>query len=312
MREIVILSGKGGTGKTMLLASWAVLAKGAVLADCDVDAPNLHLLLEPEVLEKGDFIGSKVARVMAPRCTNCGRCEPLCRFGAIRHVGNPRLRKTTIDERLCEGCGVCFRVCPEKAIRLEERCVGQWFVSRTRFGTMVHALLEPGAENSGKLVAFVKQRARMACEAQGCELVLVDGPPGIGCPAISALSGADLAVLVSEPTQSGSHDFVRAVELAKGFGVRTVMVVNRFDLNEEMTEEIEAKARAHAIDPIGRIPHDYAVIDSMAQGKAVVECSDGHAARAIRRCWERIHQLHEAIEKRTESVARSRGSEYGD
>lgn len=288
MTEIVVLSGKGGTGKTTLLASFAALAKNAVLADCDVDAPNLHLLLKPHVREKGKFVGSKIAHLVGPLCKNCGECVPLCRFDAIKVIGSQHVKKVAIDERLCEGCGVCSRVCRYKAITMEDRVVGEWFVSDTRFGTMVHALLEPGAENSGKLVAFVKQKAKLEAKRLGRSIVLVDGPPGIGCPAISVLSGANLAVLVAEPTQSGSSDFGRIAELARGFAVPAVLIMNRYDLNLNMTEVIELQAKEAGIVPLGRIPHDEAVVNAMADGRTVMECGSGKATEAIEQTWNAV------------------------
>jgi MinD superfamily P-loop ATPase len=288
LTEIVILSGKGGTGKTTLLASYAALAKNTVLADCDVDAPNLHLLLKPHVREKGAFVGSKIAHLSGAFCKNCGECVPLCRFGAIKVIGNQHLKKTAIDEGLCEGCGVCSRVCEYNAITMKDRVVGEWFVSDTRFGTMVHALLEPGAENSGKLVAFVRQKAKLEAKRLGRSIILVDGPPGIGCPVISALSGTDLAVLVAEPTQSGASDFGRIAELAKGFAVPAVLIVNRYDLNESMTESIELQAKEAGIVILGRIPYDEAVVNAMADGKTVMESGSGKAARAIEQTWEAV------------------------
>jgi len=288
LTEIVVLSGKGGTGKTTLLASYAALAKNVVLADCDVDAPNLHLLLKPQVREKGAFVGSKIAHLSGALCKNCGECVPVCRFNAIKAIGNQHLKKIAIDEGLCEGCGVCSRVCKYNAITMEDRVVGEWFVSDTRFGTMVHALLEPGAENSGKLVAFVKQKAKLEAKRLGRSIILVDGPPGIGCPVISVLSGADLAVLVAEPTQSGSSDFGRIAELARGFAVPAVLIINRYDLNESMTETIELQAKEAGIVPLGRIPHDEAVVNAMADGKTVMESGDGKAARAIEQTWEAV------------------------
>ena len=288
MTEIVILSGKGGTGKTTLLASYAALAKNAVLADCDVDAPNLHLLLNPQVREKGKFVGSKIARLVGSLCKNCGECVPLCRFDAIKVIGSQHIKKVAIDERLCEGCGVCSRICKDNAIVMEDRIVGEWFVSDTRFGTLVHALLEPGGENSGKLVAFVKQKAKLEAKRLSKSIVLVDGPPGIGCPVISVLSGADLAVLVAEPTQSGSSDFGRIAELARGFAVPAVLVINRYDLNESMTEAIELQAKEAGIVPLGRIPHDEAVVNAMADGKTVMESGNGKAASAIEQTWDAV------------------------
>jgi len=291
MKEIVILSGKGGTGKTMLVGSFATLAKNAVLADCDVDAPNLHLLLAPKVKESGPFNAMKAARIDGKRCVNCGECVPLCRFEAIKWIGNSILKKVAISEDACEGCGICARTCPEKAISMVERLGGEWFVSDTRYGDMVHALLEPGGENSGKLVALVKHKAREQARKNGSELIVVDGPPGIGCSAISALSGANAVVLVTEPTKSGASDFKRALDLAESFRCRTCYIVNRVDINERLAEEISRVAAKRGVPCMGRIPYDDAVASSMAVGKTVIESEHGVARKDIVNAWNALIDL---------------------
>lgn len=288
MKEVVVLSGKGGTGKTMLLASYAALAEDAVAADCDVDAPNMHLILQPRIVDRGPFTASKVAVIDARNCTNCMKCLPLCRFNAIRTLKNHNLEKVILYEDCCEGCGVCMRACPQRAVRLETRQTGEWFMSETRYGWMAHALLEPGGENSGMLVATVKQKAKQKAEEVDAGLVLVDGPPGIGCSAISALSGADLAVIVTEPTRSGVSDFRRIVELIRGFDTQLAFVVNRYDINEEITKSIEVEAFDAGIHSLGLIPYDDAVVSSMAVARAVVEENDGPASSAIERSWRRL------------------------
>lgn len=294
MMELVILSGKGGTGKTMLVANYAALARNAVLADCDVDAPNLHLLVSPEVLESGPFAGPKVATIDGAACVNCGVCMPLCRFEAIRWIGNSTLRKVAISEDECEGCAVCSRTCPEGAIEMVDRTGGKWFTSRTAYGKMVHALLEPGGENSGKLVALVKQKARELARREGAELVIVDGPPGIGCAAISALSGANMVVLVTEPTKSGASDFKRAADLVDSFRCRTCYVINRADINPRLADEIDRTAESIGIPCIGRIPYDNQVAASMAVGMPIAEWGKGVARDCILRSWNSVMELMRA------------------
>lgn len=266
MKEIVVVSGKGGTGKTTVLARYAEIANSAVIADCDVDAPNLHMLLNPKIRHREAFVGSKMAVVNPDKCTNCGKCEGLCRFDAISTVDVDGRKRVDIDIDSCEGCGVCARVCPEDAIDLRDRTVGEWFVSDTDYGTMIHALLEPGAENSGRLVAMVKHKAKKTAKDNEAELVLVDGPPGIGCPVIAALSGANIVVIVAEPTVSGLSDFRRIADLAGGFGIKCALLVNKADLNYEMTASLLEEATKREMPCIGRIPYDEELMAAMAKG----------------------------------------------
>jgi len=296
MKEVVVLSGKGGTGKTMLVGSFAALAEDAILADCDVDAPNLHLILGPKVRESGPFTGMKAAWIDGKKCINCGECILLCRFEAIRWIGNSSLRKVAISMDECEGCGVCARACPENAISMVERKGGEWYVSETRFGGMAHALLEPGGENSGKLVALVKYKARELARKNGSELVIVDGPPGIGCAAISALSGANLVLLVTEPTRSGASDFSRALDLTESFRSRTCYVVNRADINPRLADEIGRIASERGVPCLGIIPYDDGVAASMAVGKNAVESEYGKAGEAIIAVWKELTSLLSTIE----------------
>ncbi len=292
MKQVVILSGKGGTGKTILAASYASLARNAVVADCDVDAPNLHLLLQPRALESGSFTASKIAAIDGRICTSCMKCVPLCRFGAIKVLGNKGFQKVALDESRCEGCGICVRVCPVRAVNLEDRTSGEWFVSETRNGKMVHALLSPGGENSGKLVALVKHKATQLASADGSDLVLVDGPPGIGCPVISTLAGADIAVLVAEPTRSGLSDFERIASLVHGFTVRTACVINRYDINVGVAKEIEARALEMGMPVLALVPYDDEVVSSMAKGESPVEGNGaGAAASAISVSWRKLVKL---------------------
>ncbi len=275
MREIVVMSGKGGTGKTAVTASLAVLAGRAVLADADVDAANLELLLDAEALEESPYSGGSAPVKDDGRCDACGLCREHCRFDAIR----PDL---SIDAFACEACGLCARVCPQDAIAMEPVEDGRLFLSRTPWGLLVHARLAPGGENSGKLVARVRQRARELGAAEGGALLLVDGPPGIGCPAISAITGADRVLLVAEPGVSGLHDLERVLDLADHFRVPAGVVVNRWDLSPEGTRRIADRLEERGIPLIGRIPFDRAVIDAVVAGRPFV-LEESPATAALRK-----------------------------
>jgi MinD superfamily P-loop ATPase len=288
MKELVVVSGKGGTGKTSVVASFASLAEQAVIADCDVDAADLHLVLQPRILRRENFQGGSKARIKPGHCTACGKCEELCRFDAIYFdgPGNGRLPKTfRVDTIACEGCGVCFDFCAEKAIQFEPVLCGPWFVSETRCGPMVHARLGVAAENSGKLVTQLRRTAQQVADAQRREIILCDGSPGIGCPVIASLTGASLALFVVEPTGSGQHDFLRVAQLATQLGVPGIVAVNKADLNEEVTRSLEQLARERGMTVVGRIPYDRAVTQAQIAGQTVVEASDGPAAQAIRGLW---------------------------
>ena len=280
MKELVIISGKGGTGKTSVTASFAALAQSPVLADCDVDAADLHLVLEPAIQTTESFVSGRAAEIREADCTQCGLCETLCRFNAI-HEGK-------VDEVGCEGCGVCVEFCPVKAIDFEEQTCGEWFVSSTRCGEMVHARMVPGAENSGKLVSLVRREARKIAEKKACDFLLVDGPPGIGCPVIASITGADAVLVVSEPTLSGEHDLKRVLQLAKHFRIPAMVCINKWDINPEMAAQIEARAQELGAKPVGRIPYDAAVTAAQIEAKALVEYSDGAAARAVRQVWKSV------------------------
>ncbi|MDI6858722.1 MAG: ATP-binding protein [Dehalococcoidia bacterium] len=280
MKEIVVLSGKGGTGKTAVLASFAALAENSVLCDCDVDAPNLHLLLEPEVLETHDFYGLQVAHIDPEACNECGLCGAACRFDAIRDF--------QVDPFACEGCGLCTHVCPLEAISMRDRLAGHWYVSRTRFGLLTHARLRAAQENSGKLVMAVRKRAREIAAETGAYYILSDGPPGIGCPAISSLSGAQTALIVTEPSLSGIHDLERVLELCRHFRVRALVCMNKCDLSAENSQRIEEQCRRLAVEVVARIPFDPDVNRAIVEGRPVVETSDGAASREIRSLWEAV------------------------
>ncbi|MBN1631410.1 MAG: ATP-binding protein [Thermoleophilia bacterium] len=291
MNELVVISGKGGTGKTSLTASFAVLAGRPVIADCDVDAADLHLVLSPEVKERHEFWSGHEAVIREEDCTSCGRCMTDCRFDAIREYEGPGgVKKYTVDPIACEGCGVCVRFCPAEAIDFPECLCGEWMISETRCGPMVHARLGLAAENSGKLVSLVRKEARDIAEKEGLDLILVDGPPGIGCPVIASLTGSSSVLVVTEPTVSGEHDLERVLTLTKHFDIPTAICVNKWDLNAEMTERIEEKARSAGARIAGRVRYDRSVTQAQLQQKAVVEI-EAPSADDIRRIWESL-DLH--------------------
>jgi MinD superfamily P-loop ATPase len=279
VKEITVLSGKGGTGKTSVTASLAVLAQNAVLTDCDVDAPDLHMLLKPEVLEKQEFKASRVAVMDQELCVQCGKCEEHCRFGAIENL--------IIDPVLCEGCGVCAYICPVAAIELEKRVSGYAFISKTKYGPMSHALLNPGEENSGKLVSLVRKNAKKVAEKENCDLIINDGPPGIGCPVIASVGGVDVGLIVVEPTLSGIHDMERALGLLKHFKIPSLICVNKYDLNEDNTSRIAEFCSSNDVKIVGKIPFDSIVTEAMVAGKPIVEYSpESRVSKAIEEMWE--------------------------
>ena len=284
MKQIVILSGKGGTGKTTVAAALAHLASqeaSIVLADADVDAANLELVLSPQVQEEGEFIGGGVAVIDPELCTACGTCAEVCRFEAIL----PGDEVYTVDELGCEGCGACTYACPAEAIEMQEQLDGEWFRSQARYGPLFHAHLFAARENSGKLVTLIKNKARDLALERGADYLLVDGPPGIGCPVIAAISGTDLTLLVTEPTVSGAHDLQRILGVAKHFGIPAAVCINKYDLNPGKTEEIAAWCAAQGVPIMGRIPFDHEVTRAMVQGKPITEHSNGAVAEELRRIW---------------------------
>ena len=288
MKQLVILSGKGGTGKTSVAAALAQLASQElpiVLADADVDAANLELVLNPTRLEEHAFMGGQLAVIDADKCTLCGTCYDVCRFDAIL-PGDDTYR---VDPLACEGCASCVYQCPEEAIHSEERQAGLWFRSDTRFGPLFHAHLFAAQENSGKLVTMVKQQGRLLGLDQGRELLIVDGPPGIGCPVISASAGADLALLVVEPTVSGIHDLERALGTVMHFRVPALVCINKADLNPAQTAAIETYCRAQGIEVVGTLPFDTVVTEAMVHGQPVTAYQpDGAMAAALREAWSRL------------------------
>ena len=283
-KEITILSGKGGTGKTSVTACFAVLAKNAVVTDCDVDAPDLHLLLKPKIMETQEFKASRVAVIDSDTCVQCKKCEEHCRFGAIANQ--------VVDPILCEGCGVCVYVCPVAAIKLEKRVSGQAFISKTKYGLMSHALLNPGEENSGKLVALVRKNAKKIAEKNNCDLIINDGPPGIGCPVIASVGGVDVGIIVVEPTLSGIHDMKRALELLGYFKIPALVCVNKHNLNEQNTSDIVEFCEANNVEVVGKIPFDSIVTKAMVEGKPVIEYApDSKVSQEIKKMYKKIHTV---------------------
>jgi len=290
-KELVVISGKGGTGKTSIVASFAALADKAVLADCDVDAADLHLVLEPEIVRRESFSGGKRAQIESGRCSACGECERLCQFDAISSYGPGQGRKARtfrVDPIACEGCGVCAWFCPEKAIELEPAVNGEWFVSTTRHGPMVHAKLGVAEENSGKLVSLVREEARRLSEQHDADLIIVDGSPGIGCPVIASITGASLALVVTEPTVSGLHDLDRVAALTKHFSVPALVCINKWDLNPQLASQIERQVHRHGLGVAGRVRYDRAVTDAQIRRQAVVEYQKNGCAQDVRAIWAAV------------------------
>jgi len=293
MQEIVVISGKGGTGKTSITAAFAALADSAVLADCDVDAADLHLILKPDVRATHDFSGGKLARIRSEACIGCQRCAEVCRFDAVKlsNISNDVVAKTyAVDPVACEGCGVCVHFCPVKAIDFEEAINGQWFFSETRFGPLVHAKLGIAEENSGKLVSLIRKEAKRIAEEEDKSLLIVDGSPGIGCPVIASISGADLVLVVTEPTLSGEHDLNRVIDLADHFGIPALVCINKWDINPEVAGRIEARARERSVATAGRIAYDPAVTEAQVAGQSIPEYTDGPLREQVVTLWDAVQR----------------------
>ncbi len=280
MKELLVLSGKGGTGKTSIVGSFAALAQNKIMADCDVDAADLHLLLNPSVKERSDFFSGQVAVIDEDKCTECGLCQEECRFDAITDF--------RVDPVSCEGCGFCSHICPVEAITMNERRAGEWFISDSKFGPLVHARLGIAQENSGKLVALVRRQSKELAEKNGLGYIISDGPPGIGCPVISSLSGVSLALIVTEPTLSGIHDMERVLGVCKHFGVPALVCINKCDINNENTRAIEEYCRENEVEVAAKIPFDNAVTEAMVEGISVVEYTDSEVAEQVRALWKYI------------------------
>lgn len=284
MKELVIISGKGGTGKTSLVAAFASLAKNMVLCDADVDAADLHLIMDPDVRKNSDFQGGNTAVINRDKCTECNLCRDLCKWDAIDE-------EFRVDPIECEGCGVCYYFCPEKAIEFPPNTCGEWFISDTRFGPMVHARLGIAEENSGKLVTLVRKEAKNLAETKNMDFILTDGAPGVGCPVIASIGGADTVLVVTEPTVSGVHDMERVVQLAEFFNIPAVVCVNKYDLNPEKAEEVENYANKKRLTFLGRIPFDPIFTKAMVQGRNIFEYdSDSEVCNVVKGIWEKIEQ----------------------
>jgi MinD superfamily P-loop ATPase len=323
VKELVVISGKGGTGKTSLVASFASLASGqAVFADCDVDAADLHLVLEPTIKHRETFSGGKRARINPELCTACGKCQTLCRFDVIAPGGpgatacddcdycaracstkaNSDIQQMldaqlvqcaasfAIDPVACEGCGVCAWFCPANAIEFVPAINGEWFISDTRHGPMVHAKLGIAEENSGKLVSTVRTEARKIAEANGLDTIIIDGPPGIGCPVIASVTGSDRVLIVTEPTLSGQHDLDRVAKLTQFFDIPTMVCVNKWDLNPQIAAEIELQAHEQGIQLAGRVRYEPEVTAAQIQRRSIHEHLPDGATKDIRAVWETIEQ----------------------
>ncbi|HCL92609.1 MAG TPA: ATP-binding protein [Verrucomicrobiota bacterium] len=293
MTELVVLSGKGGTGKTSVTASLAALAEAPVLADCDVDASNLPLVLAPRIQHHGTFSSGLRARIQSSRCSVCGQCEELCRFNAISYyesANDDEAGAFRVDPIACEGCGVCAHFCPEGALEMIPSDGGEWFLSETRLGPLVHARLRPGQGNSGKLAALVREKARETARANGRELVLIDGPPGIGCPVIASMTGATNVLVVTEPTVAGKYDLERILALIRHFNLPVSVCINKYDLNSAMVAQIERYTAELGATTVGRIPYDPAVTAAQRRGISVVELNQGQAAPAIVELWKTLSE----------------------
>jgi len=284
LKEVVILSGKGGTGKTCIAGCFAALASNKVMADADVDAANLHILLEPRIRTRESFRGGHSAVIDAETCVECDECLELCRYDAISS-------DYVVDKVDCEGCGVCAHFCPAEAIEMQENICGEWFVSETRYGPFVHAKLGVAEENSGMLVTIVRHNAKLLAEEQSLDLIIVDGPPGIGCPVISSLTGSNLVLIVTEPSLSGLHDMQRVTELAKHFNLTAAACINKYDLNPEMSERIQEYCKKTGVRLLGMVPYDPIVSKALVEKKIIVEYGNGSVSDEIEKIWLALAEM---------------------
>ncbi len=282
MKEILIVSGKGGTGKTSITASIASLVQNSVFADCDVDAADLHLILSPEIENTNEFYSGHLASIDNEKCISCGICKDVCRFDAIKI----RDEQYFVGPISCEGCGVCVWSCPQEAINFDDNLCGEWYVSQTRFGDMVHAKLNAAAENSGKLVSTVRNEAKKLAQSKNKDYVIIDGPPGIGCPVIASMTGVNSVIIVTEPTLSGLHDMERVMELANHCHVESYVCINKYDINIEMTDKIKNLSAEYKIPVIGQIPYEKDMTKAQIKGQTIIEYSQNPAAEAIKMMWE--------------------------
>jgi MinD superfamily P-loop ATPase len=287
MHEVLIISGKGGTGKTSLAAAFAHLSRNSVLCDLDVDAPDLHLVLTPKPSGKNIFISGFKAKIESDKCQKCNVCKEMCRYNAVNNCN----ATVAIDPLRCEGCGVCVHFCHYNAITFTPKECGYWSISDTRFGKMIHAQLYPGEENSGKLVALLRRKAKQLADSQGAEILLSDGPPGIGCPVISALSGIDLVIIVTEPTVSGRHDLYRVAKLCDHFNIPAAVVINKCDLNPNVVNEIQSYCKGKGMLLLAKVPHTNDFIHAMVKGLTITEYTNSDVTRQLQIAWERICRL---------------------
>lgn len=288
MKQIAIISGKGGTGKTVISAALAALVEDKVMVDGDVDAANLYLLLNPEIQQEGFYSGGKKASVDLDRCTGCRVCLRVCRFSAIEPTGDGKIK---IEPISCEGCGVCFYLCPTGAITMEKNISGRWFISSTKYGPFIHARLTAGEENSGKLITEIRQKAKQVAENNGLIYVIIDGPPGISCPVIASLSGVNLALIVTEPSLSGIHDMERVIQVARHFGIKVACALNKFDLNVKISAEVERWCQANSVPVVARFPFSEAVVHSVVNGKPITEADNDAVSIEIKRMWAKISEI---------------------
>ncbi|MEA2015824.1 MAG: ATP-binding protein [Actinomycetota bacterium] len=283
MKQIVIISGKGGTGKTVITGSLAAMAKDKVIADCDVDAADLHLLLDPEIKKSHIFKSGFTAFTHKDKCIDCGICKKVCRFDAVKD-------DFTIDPVSCEGCAFCSYACPENAIEMKENISGKWFVSETRFGPMVHARLGIAEENSGKLVSLVRQKAKEIAEDRNYKWVIIDGSPGIGCPVIASITGVDCVVMVTEPTLSGLHDAKRLLDVTNHFNIEARIIINKYDLNPDVTGKIEKWSKDKNIEILGKIEFNRSVVESVVNGKTVIEYTNNKVTEQLGNIWKTLER----------------------
>lgn len=281
MKQIVVISGKGGTGKTVLTASFASLAKNKVIVDCDVDAADLHLLLHPEIRERHEFRSGLTAQINSDLCEQCGECISVCRFNAISD-------NFIIDQITCEGCSICSYICPKSAIVIKENIAGEWYISDTKYGPFVHAKLGIAEGNSGKLVSLIKRSAIEIAERKNMDYIIIDGSPGIGCPVFASIANVDLALIVTEPTLSGIHDMIRVAQVTKHFKVSTKVVINKFDINNENTEEIKKICHEEDLEVVAQLPFSEKVNESIVQGSPIVEFCKNGIVKEIYSLWEKI------------------------
>ena len=288
MKEIVVISGKGGTGKTSIAASFAALARDAAIADCDVDAADLHLILNPDIQSTESFVGGKVAEINPELCATCGTCRNVCRFDAILETIVDGVLTNVVDPLSCEGCGVCVAMCPMEAIGFNPQENGQIFVSTTEYGPMVHARLGIAAENSGKLVSLVRDKAKNIANDRGLDIILVDGPPGVGCPVISSITGAQAVVIITEPTVAGFHDMERAARLTAHFNIPAYICINKYDINLQVTQQIENSVQSLGIPILGRIRYDTVFTDAQIHATPVVSYSRNGVTEEIQAIWSAL------------------------